>query len=138
MADLKGYTTQNGVLVPDTADLKSDVEQEFTNALGQGLDLSPETPQGRQIEAETLARKEVLNNNALIANALNPNTSFGVFLDALSALTGTTRRWATHTLVLCTLTGSPGSRFLPCAQNKENAGPQIFSKKNSFFLGDGD
>lgn len=134
MADLKGYTTQNGVLVPDTADLKSDVEQEFSNALGQGLDLSPETPQGRQIEAETLARKEVLDNNALIANALNPNTSFGVFLDALSALTGTTRRWATHTLVLCTLTGSPDTTVPAGSLARTKAG-DTFSLTNNAVIG---
>lgn len=134
MADLMGYTTQNGVLVPDTAELKSNVEQEFTNALGQGLDLSPETPQGRLIEAETLARKAVLDNNALIANALNPNTSFGVLLDALAALTGTTRRWATHTLVLCTLTGTPNTTVPAGSLARTQAG-DTFSLTDDAVIG---
>lgn len=134
MADLAGYTTQNGVLVPDTADLKTDVEQEFTSALGEGLDLSPETPQGRQIEAETLARKAVLDNNALIANALNPNTSFGVFLDALSALTGTSRRWATHTAVLCTLTGVPDTTVPAGSLARTQAG-DAFALVNDTVIG---
>ena len=134
MADLNDYITKEGVLVPDTADLKSDVEQEFVTALGQGLDLSPETPQGRQIEAETLARKEVLDNNALIANALNPNTSFGVFLDSLAALTGTTRRWATHTLVLCTVTGSPDTTVPAGSLARTKAG-DTFALTNDAVIG---
>lgn len=137
MADLMGYTTQNGVLVPDTAELKSNVEQEFTNALGQGLDLSPETPQGRLIEAETLARKAVLDNNALIANALNPDTSFGVFLDALSALTGTTRRWATHTLVLCTLTGTPNTTVPAGSLARTQAGDTFALADDAIIGADG-
>ncbi len=137
MADLNDYITKEGVLVPDTAELKSDVEQEFTNALGEGLDLSAETPQGRQIEAETLSRKAVLDNNALIANALNPNTSFGVFLDALSALTGTTRKQATHTLALCTLTGLPDTTIPAGSLARTQAGATFSLTSDAVISSDG-
>lgn len=129
MADLTGYTTQEGVIIPDTSDLQQEVQQEYVSALGDDLDLSPETPQGRLIEAETLCRKAVLDNNALIANTLNPNTSFGVFLDALCAMTGTVRATATRTAVLCTLTGSPGTLVPAGSQARTKAG-DMFSLVN--------
>ena len=129
MADLSGYTTQEGVIIPDTSDLQQEVQQEYVSALGDDLDLSPETPQGRLIEAETLCRKAVLDNNALIANTLNPNTSFGVFLDALCAMTGTVRATATRTAVLCTLTGSPGTLVPAGSQARTKAG-DMFSLVN--------
>ena len=134
MADLSGYITQEGVIIPDTSDLQQEVQQEYVSALGDDLDLSPETPQGRLIEAETLCRKSVLDNNALIANALNPNTSFGVFLDALSALTGTSRRWATHTAVLCTLTGVPDTTVPAGSLARTQAG-DAFALVNDTVIG---
>ena len=59
MADNYTYNTNSGVVVPDTANIKAEVEQEFKTALQkEDLDTSESTPQGRLIEAETVARKE--------------------------------------------------------------------------------
>ena len=134
MADLTGYITQEGVIIPDTSDLQQEVQQEYVSALGDDLDLSPETPQGRLMEAETLARKAVLDNNALIANTLNPNTSFGVFLDALCALTGTVRATATRTTVLCTLTGVSGTTVPAGSLARTQAG-DTFALVNDAVIG---
>ena len=94
MADIfQQYVTNTGVIVPDTADVKTQVQNEFKEALGQDLSLEDSTPQGRLIDAETIARKAVLTNNAQIANQLNPNTASGVYLDAIPSSTSKPFCW---------------------------------------------
>lgn len=109
MADFE-YVTQTGVIVPDTSTVQEDVRNEYRTALGEDLDVSPETPQGVLITAETLARDSVVRFNAALANQINPNIAGGVFLDAIWSLTGGERVAATPTLVRdVTLTGVPGA-----------------------------
>lgn len=90
---------QTGVIVPDTAELQSAVEAEWRNAFGEDLRTTPDTPQGVLITAETLARRTVAENNAQLANQINPDLAGGVFLDALAALMGLERRAASFTRV---------------------------------------
>jgi len=109
MADY-GYITDTGVIVPDTADTLANVQAEYRAAFGDDLDVSPETPQGVLIAAETLARDAVATNNAALANQINPNLAGGVFLDAIWALTGGARVSASPSIARgVTLTGIPGA-----------------------------
>lgn len=109
MADYQ-YITQTGVILPDTADLRAGVEDEYREAFGNDLDVSPETPQGVLITGEVLARDKVVRNNADLANQINPNISGGVFLDAIWKLTGGNRVAATPSIVRnVALTGVPGT-----------------------------
>lgn len=109
MADY-GFVVNTGVIVPDTADTLAGVQAEFQTAFGNDLDVSPETPQGVLIAAETESRDAVARNNAALANQINPNLAGGVFLDALWALTGGARFTATPSVVRnVTLTGVPGA-----------------------------
>lgn len=109
MADYE-FLTQTGVILPDTAALRAEVEDEFKTAFGSDLDVSPETPQGVLITAETLSRDRVVRNNAALANQVNPNLAGGVFLDALWALTGGARVAATPSFVRgVQMTGVPGT-----------------------------
>lgn len=109
MADYD-FITATGVIVPDTADLLEQVREEFRTAFGADLDVSPETPQGVLITAETEARDAVARNNADLANQINPNLAGGLFLDAIWSLTGGARVPATPTLVYgVTLTGVAGT-----------------------------
>lgn len=92
---LYNYVETTGVIVPDTGTLLDDVQGEFKAALGQDVVVTPESPQGVLITAETLARDSVVRNNANVANQINPNLSGGLFLDALCALTGLNRAAST-------------------------------------------
>jgi hypothetical protein len=104
------FTQATGVITVDTATLRADVEAEWTAAFGNDLALTPDTPQGVMITAETLAREGVLRNTAQLANQINPNVAEGVFLDAVWALTGGKRRAATKTVVPgVVLSGVPSS-----------------------------
>lgn len=90
---MAGYNNliPSGVVVPDTASLLTDVQNEFKNALGASLNTDASSPQGVLINAETLARTAIMKNNADLANQINPDLARGVFLDALCALTGLDR-----------------------------------------------
>lgn len=122
MADYE-YIVQTGVIVPDTSDLRNEVENEFREAFGNDLDVSPETPQGVLIVGETLARDQVVRNNADLANQINPNIAGGVFLDAIWALTGGERVAATPSIVRdVVLTGVPGT-IVP-ANSLASVGPE--------------
>lgn len=109
MADYQ-YVVETGVIVPDTADALAGVQAEYRAAFGDDLDVSPETPQGVLIAAETESRDAVARNNAALANQINPNLAGGVFLDALWALTGGARFVATPSVIRnAILTGVPGA-----------------------------
>lgn len=94
------YLDDTGVIVPDTADLQTEVGSEYKVALNDAaMPTDPETPQGALIVAETLARANVLGNNAAVANQINPNIAGGIFLESLCRLTGLEPPSATYTLI---------------------------------------
>lgn len=103
------YITLNGTIVPDTAQIQADVEQEWIDALGLSESPDPSSAEGRLIEAEVTSRISVARNNTLLANQINPNLSNGVFLDANLALVGSRRDGAERSTVDCDLTGVPGT-----------------------------
>lgn len=85
------YITDTGAIVADTATLLTEVQNEYKVALGASLDLAASTPQGTLITGETLARTEVMRNNAELANMINPNLAYGAFLDAVAYFLGISR-----------------------------------------------
>lgn len=82
------YILNTGVIVPDTSTTLAQVQGEYQAALGNDLDLTPNTPQGQLITAEVTARNNVIRNNAAMANQLNPTQSAGTFLRSIGALMG--------------------------------------------------
>lgn len=103
------YNTDTGLIVPDTAEIYTEVENEFTTAFGSDLDLSLSTPQGRLIEMEALARQGTVGLCALIANQINIDYATGQYLDAIGAFFNVARKGATSTSVLATVAGVAGT-----------------------------
>jgi hypothetical protein len=103
------YIDNTGTTVPDTSTLLSDVTEEYKDSFGQDLITTPESPAGILINAEVEARTSVLQNNATLANQINPNLAGGVFLDAILALSGSSRNPPQFTTVMGILTGVPGT-----------------------------
>lgn len=103
------YIDTTGIIVPQTSDIQTQVGAEYQALFGMDLSLAPNTPQGLLISAETQARISVADNNASIANQINPNYAGGVFLDAILALTGSFRIPETFSSVNCNLTGVAGT-----------------------------
>lgn len=120
------YLSPQGVIVPDTSEIKTTTEEEWKAVLGQDLDVSPETPQGILINSDVLVRSETAANNAAVANQINPNYAGGIFLDDIWALTGGKRRDATYTLVDgVNLTGVPGV-VIPSGSRRETTSGDQF------------
>jgi len=136
MADYK-YLTPDGVIIPDTAELKSATQAEWKEVLGEDLDVNDETPQGMLIGQETAVRAEVVANNAAVANQINPDIAGGVFLDDIWSFTGGRRREATYTTVYnVILTGSPGAIIPSGSRRATTTGGDIFELIDTVMLGD--
>lgn len=91
MAASYQFIIDTGTVVADTSTLLQDVQDEYRAALGQTINVASSTPQGTLIAAEVTARSAVMRNNADLANVINPELSFGVFLDAICAFLGIKR-----------------------------------------------
>ncbi len=112
MADYD-YVTTTGVILPDTASILGDVQQEYRDVFGQDLEVGSDTPQGVLIAAEVSARSAVARNNATLANQINPNEAGGTFLDAVCALLGVERQQATKTLMTAVVLGGRPLTYVP-------------------------
>jgi hypothetical protein len=120
------YLEQTGIIVPDTSSTLAEVSQEWQQTFGADLIVTPDTPQGVMITAEAVARNNVINNNAALANQINPNIAGGVFLDALMALTGISRNVQQPTVVPnVTVTGVAGT-IIPIGAQAQTAAGDIF------------
>lgn len=127
-SDVYNYINQTGVIMTDATVIMAEVIEEYQSTFGSDLNVDPSTPQGMLIVIETLSRIAVANNNAAIANQINPNISGGVFLDALLALTGSFRVSSTQSSVACTIMGVEGT-FIPAGSIISGMGgtPQFYS-----------
>lgn len=132
MADYN-YITDTGVIVPDTSDLLTTVQEEYKQALGTDLNLDASTPQGRLIAAEVEARTGVLENNAKLANVINPDDSFGIFLDALAALTSTQRLAGSSSRVLAQIQGVPNT-VIPAGSRAKTVTDDVFYLENAVTI----
>lgn len=137
MADAYEYLDETGVIVPDTATIQAEVESEFRAAFGADLVTTANTPQGVLIAGEVTARANVLRNNAVIANQINPNLAGGVFLDAIWALTGGQRLAATFSVVPgVQLIGIPGT-FVPAGSQASLSDGTLFASVSGVTLDGG-
>lgn len=90
------YIVSTGVIVPDTSEIRAEVEGEWRSALGQDLPVTSETPQGAMITMEVESRDAAVRFAAEQANQINPDISGGIFLDAIWALMAGSRKAATR------------------------------------------
>ena len=104
----------------------TDTQSEYLTVFGQDLDLDPSTPQGVLITAEALARTEVVQNNAALANQINPNVAGGVFLDAIMALTGIQRTAQTQTQVPGVTVAGVAGTVIPAGSQAQTAAGDLF------------
>lgn len=100
------YSTGAGIVIPDTTDLRHNVENMMYAIFGADLDVTPETPMGRLIEAITMLMVDTLGINAQNANQYNIYQATGSYLDGIGALFGVYRKAATHTRVKIQVEGT--------------------------------
>lgn len=129
------YITDTGTIVADTSALLAEVQTSFKALFGVDLVLDPSTPQGVLMTALTLMRTKIVNNNAALANQINPNIAGGVFLDAIMALLGVQRTAATRTVVPgVTLTGVAGT-LISAGSQAENENGDLFETISNVVIG---
>jgi hypothetical protein len=130
------YIDATGVIVPDTSDILTTVQNQFLTTFGSDLLLTPSTPQGILITAQTAAFDAVVTNNAALANQINPNLAGGVFLDAIWALTGGKRSGATPSVVTATITGVSGT-MIPAGSRAQTQVGDVFATTGTLVIGGG-
>ena len=125
-SDVYNFIDTTGVIMTDASVIQAQVIAEYQSTFGSDLNVDPSTPQGMLITIETLSRIAVADNNANLANQINPNISGGVFLDALLQLTGAQRIASTPSTVFCNLTGIAGTTIPSGAQISTTDGSVVF------------
>lgn len=127
--DLYNFQTSNGIVVPSTDTVLESVRERFKDIFGADIDLSPETPVGRLIEAFAVLVKSATGVTAQSANQFCIEQSTGPYLDALGGIFGLKRRVSSRTSirVQCTFSSENG---------RAPAGSQIMnpSTRDSFRI----
>lgn len=131
------FSSTNGVIIPDTSDIKSTVQNEVTEAfqdLGQ-ISLEDSTPQGRFIDIETNSRASVISFNAEIANVLiNISLAQGIALDAWGANFNVPRIGASASKVPVTA-GGVENTIIPAGAQAIDTNGVIWTAENEILIG---
>ncbi|AUG84965.1 hypothetical protein MAELSTROM_46 [Pseudoalteromonas phage Maelstrom] len=106
------YISLNGVIVPNTSTIKTEVEAEWRAIAGEDATIDPSSFEGRLIDAATTSRINVARNNSEVANQLNPDMANGTFVDAHLSFVGGARDGKEQSTVELTLTGIVGTNIL--------------------------
>lgn len=107
------FITNQGAIIADTSTTREQVEAEFKEVFGDDFITEPSTPQGALITRIVEERDAVARNNAELANQINPSLAGGIFLDALSALTGSSRRASTKSIINGAIFGGVPGTIIP-------------------------
>lgn len=123
------YITTTGVIVPDESEILTDVQQEYRDVFGSDLDVKETSPQGKLIAQEVKSRTGIVQNNANMANQINPNLTEGNFLDAIWAHLGGKRIGESNSTfsVPPDLTGEAGTLIPAGAKAKTTSGDIFLS-----------
>lgn len=137
MANNYTYSSINGVIIPDTGDIKETVQNEFLEAfqdLGT-ISLEDATPQGRLIDLETNARISALTLNAENANVLiNIAMSAGPALDAWGSDFGVPRDSESNSRVPVLVGGVAGT-VIPAGSQGLDVNGLIWSAESEIIIG---
>lgn len=130
------YLTGSGVIVPDTANILSDVQAEWKEVFGEDLSVEPETPQGRIIEMIARQRIFTLQMAAAVSNMLNIDKAYGFVLDDIGSLFQLQRKPATYTTAVITMEGVPDT-VIPVGTQLRSDNGYIFVNDEEYTIGSG-
>lgn len=98
--------TNQGVITADTADIKSEFEQAYKEALGANLNTDSSTPVGQLITNDTNALTTAMAECVAMANENNVYYATGQALDVAAAMYGYYRKSAVPTTVIALVSGT--------------------------------
>lgn len=101
--------TEAGIIGESLTEWKAKLEDIFTNALGNDLDLSPETPQGQLIGLLAITLTQQDEVAVAIANGRSVSRAIGRQQEDIASLVGITRRDGERSTVTATITGTAGA-----------------------------
>lgn len=102
--------TIDGFVTKRLSDVKTEIESALKSVLGNGVNLTAESPLGQIVGILAEREAELWELAEGVYNSQYPDTSFGVPLDNAVALTGLARQPATFSKVLAVaLAGDPGT-----------------------------
>jgi hypothetical protein len=104
--DILSYSTETGMAIPQTSDIKQNIQNAMFEIFGSGFDTTEETTNGRLIEALTLLTKNAIGVTAQNLNYLNLNAVSGKQLDDYATFFGITRLPATKSRILIRVTST--------------------------------
>lgn len=136
MAEYYDYITGQGVIVPDTSTVLSEIQELFRTTFGQDIDLTATTPQGRLVEMFQRNRTFCIQICALVSNMLNLNRATGFVLDDLGSLFLLERHPATHTTTMVSMTGVNGT-IVPAGTRLQTEDGDIFQTTQRYIIGEG-
>ena len=134
MAEYYEYITGQGVIVPDTSTVLTEIQDMFKEVFGADLDLTATTTQGRLIEMFQRNRTFCIQICALVSNMLNLNRATGFVLDDLGSLFLLERNPATHTQTSVTMTGVNGT-IVPAGTRLQTTDGDIFQTTQEYIIG---
>ena len=138
MSDIYSSISETGIIVADTQNIKSEIENEWRAIFGNQLSLEESTVQGRIIELLTASRKDCVSSMALVANQINPNVATGTFLDSIGQLFYIERVGAVATFVgNVTMEGTPDTTVPTGAIATDTSGNQYALSAQVTFGSDG-
>lgn len=135
MAEYYEYITGQGVIVPDTSMVLSEIQDMFKEAFGEDLDLTATTPQGRLIEMFQRNRTFCIQICALVSNMLNLNRATGFVLDDIGSLFLLERQPATRTTVSVNLSGVNGT-IVPVGTRIQTEDGNVFESTTRYVIGE--
>lgn len=108
------FNPKTGIEVPEVADIREDIGQEFQEAFKPkadepSLNIEPTSPMGQLIDAITAEIMAKNSEVAYLAGQCNLNASEARYLDALVSLFFITRKLSEPTIVQCVCTGLKGT-----------------------------
>lgn len=138
ITDLYRFINDNGVILPNTSEVKQGVIDDMKAALGNNLDANSASPTGRLVEFLALAFKSVLGVNAQNANQMNIHTATGRYLDGHGSLYDLPRRGASRSRVLAKFTGVANMTvFAGLICSDEDTGAQFVLADDTTLNGEG-
>lgn len=101
--------TENGVVAPEMAEIKSDFQALFQEIFGVQVTLDDASMIGQLITALSKIVYDKNNQLIFVINQFNPENSSGIWQDALAKLYFLNRKAATSSTVICECGGAQGT-----------------------------
>lgn len=117
--------TENGVLVPDVADILAGRLTDMTAALGGGASQSLSSPQGQLAQSDTEIIAQVNDKLLCLFNQVNPDYSTGRFQDGIGRIYFMERISAQGTVVTATCIGKVGT-LIPAGSSAVDTSGYIY------------